>query len=129
LILILNTFNTDTKYNQYSYFQVVFFSCWFVGFFCYYATFLRLLRECHIQNLLEQKPQIAPILINIGSNLTGFRSVRSVDLLGWGSHVLKRWGTHVLRVLSKIAKNGGGRMSSGCSQQMNFAPSPRTFYN
>jgi hypothetical protein len=30
----------------------------------------------------------------------------------------KKWGTHVLRVLSKIEKNGGGRMSLGCSQKM-----------
>jgi hypothetical protein len=28
------------------------------------------------------------------------------------------WGTHVLRVLSKIAKKGGGRMPSGCFQKM-----------
>jgi hypothetical protein len=61
-----------------------------------------------------EKTQIAPILINIGLNLTFFGPVQSFDLLilkkeRWGSHVLrvlskitKRWGSHVLRVLSKI---------------------------
>jgi hypothetical protein len=70
--------------------------------FFYYATLLRLRRECHLHNL----------------NLTCFGPVQSFDLLGWGSHVF--------RVLSKITKRWG-RMSLGCSQKLNFAPSPRTF--
>jgi hypothetical protein len=72
-------------------------------------------RECHIQNLLETKTQIAPILINIGHNLTCFGPVQSFDVQilkkeRWESHVFqgafkqikKGWGSHVLRVLSKI---------------------------
>jgi hypothetical protein len=58
----------------------------------------------------RNKSPIAPILIKIGRDLTCFRPVQSLDLLGWGSHVLrvlskiakKRGVTHVLRVLSKI---------------------------
>jgi hypothetical protein len=100
LILILNIINTDTTYNQYSFVFVVFlmFFCVLV-FFCYYASFVRLRRECHIQNLFEQKLQIATILINIGHNLTCFGPVQSFDVL-----MLKkeRLGSHVLRVLSNI---------------------------
>jgi hypothetical protein len=41
---ILNTINTDTTYYHYRPHVLVY----------YYATFLRLRRECHIQNLFEQ---------------------------------------------------------------------------
>jgi hypothetical protein len=83
----------------------------FVGVFCYYATFLRLRRECHMQNLLEQT-QIAPILINIGCNLICLvlDQLKLLTYLGGGRMSLgcfqklpkKRWGSHVLRVLSHI---------------------------
>jgi uncharacterized protein with NAD-binding domain and iron-sulfur cluster len=43
LIPILNTIDTDAKYYQYR--SNILFHC--------YATFLRLRRECHTQNLLE----------------------------------------------------------------------------
>jgi hypothetical protein len=82
---------------------------------CHYATFLRLRRECHIQNLLEQTSRSGPNLINIGWNLTFFGQVQSVDLLGWGSmslgcsqQLLKKVGVHVLRVISKITHTSGG---------------------
>jgi hypothetical protein len=63
---------------------------------------------CNISQIVTGVPyseslrttQIAPILINIGCNLTFFKPVQSFDLLGWGSHVL--------RVLSKITKTTVG---------------------
>jgi hypothetical protein len=63
------------------------------------------------------------MFINIGRDLTCFGPDQSFDVL-----ILKkeRRGSHVLKVLSNIAKNGGGRMFSGCSQKLNFAPLPRT---
>jgi len=42
LIPMLNTIVTDIKYSQYRF-----------VFYYYYATFLRLRRECHIRNLFE----------------------------------------------------------------------------
>jgi hypothetical protein len=52
LIPILNTIKTDTKYKQYLS------HLWFY----YYSTFLRLRRECHIQNLLEQNRNLDQFL-------------------------------------------------------------------
>jgi hypothetical protein len=122
-MLILSIIYTDTKCNQYSLCVYSFFSL---------LVFLLLL--CKIPQIAtgvpysespRKKPQIALILITIGRNLTCSRPVQSFDLL------LKqeRWGSHVLRVLSKIAKKRGGRMSLGCSQKKNCAPSPRTCFN
>jgi hypothetical protein len=64
--------NTDTKYYQY----------------------IVLLILCNISQIAtgvpysespRKKSQSATTLVNIGCNLTCFRPVQSVDLLGWGS--------------------------------------------
>jgi hypothetical protein len=89
----------------------------FVGVICYYATFRRL------SEFPRKKAQIAPILINIGCNLTCFGPVRSFDVL---IQQKDRWGSHVLRVLSNISKKVGVVCPQGV-QKLYFAPSPRTF--
>jgi hypothetical protein len=113
----------------------------FVVVFCYYATFLRLWRECHIQNILKTKTQIASILINIGCNLTCFGPVQSFDVLiltkrkvgvACPEGALKTCKTHGGRMslgALKHVKNGGGRMSVGCSQKLSVAHRPGLCYN
>jgi hypothetical protein len=73
---------------------------------------------------LRTNAQIAPILIKIGCDLTCFGPVQSFDVL-----ILKKRkvGVACPQGAQKNAKNGGGRMSLGCSQTLNLAPSPRTF--
>jgi hypothetical protein len=87
-------------------------------FLCVVGVFLLL---CNISQIAtgvpysespRNKTQIAPILINIGCNLTCFGPVQSFDLLGWGSHVLrvlsnnskKRWGSTILENVKITSK-------------------------
>jgi hypothetical protein len=99
---------TDTKYNQYVVFVLLCFCV--VGVFLLLRNISQIATGVPYSESPRKKSQSAPILINLGSNLTCFRPVRSFDLLGWGSHFLrvlsqiskKRWGKHVLRVHSKI---------------------------
>jgi hypothetical protein len=90
---------TDTKYNQYVVFGLL---C-----FCVVGVFFAITQhfsDCDGSAIFRVSPrtnsQSAPILINLGCNLTCFSPVQSFDLLGWGSHFL--------RVLSHIAKKTVG---------------------
>jgi hypothetical protein len=83
--------------------------------FCYYATFLRLRWECHIQNLFEHTRKLDQFLSTPDAIFTCFGPVQSFKLLGWGSMSLgrshklfKKVGVHVRRVLSTITQTGGG---------------------
>jgi hypothetical protein len=78
--------------------------------FCYYATFLRLRRECHIQNLLEQiaictNPYQHRMLFDLFQTSSKcwltWVGVACMSL-GCFQKLQRRWGLHVLRVLSKI---------------------------
>jgi hypothetical protein len=82
---MLNTINTDTQYYQYRSKHI----------FHYYATFLRLRRECHIRNLPEQ--------IAIWTN--SYKHPTQFDLFQTSSKFSLTWvGVHSLQSL-------------GCSQQ------------
>jgi hypothetical protein len=60
---------------------------------CYYATFLRLRRECHIQSLLETTRNLDQFLSTSDAiwPCSDQFTVLSFDVLGWGSTPYSPW--------------------------------------
>jgi hypothetical protein len=85
--------NNNIKYDQYRSNL----------FFYYYATFLRLRQECHIQSLLEQSFNLDQFLSKSDASWPVSDQFKVLTSLGGGP---------VMRVLSKIIQKGGSPVLS-----------------